>query len=532
MKKYFTLLLFLIGGATIVTAQTLTTFQRGYQDTTLQTGFSQSGYGVGADMAEMTDGDFLVALNYGLMRTDNIGLSKWIKSYSVPGAITPGNIAARQVVFTQILPLPNGEAILMGRRPSGTVTTKPDTPIICRMNAAGTITWAKIMIPPSPQSLQVRGATLTANGELFLCLFSNFSPSVVGDYAIVMRMDLSGNVLWQRYLINNSTGTFNRQFRSWDAAECGNGDFLISGFGNVPDSNLVVRLTSTGIVRWVKSYNCSSPNSRRAFQRVREVSGGNIAVVMGDIATWYGNGYLVLDSTGNINGVQKAYKDSGYYSDAIIRPNGDALFTTSNVMYKVDINGSVVFAHHYTPPTQKVYLTALCATADGGYAVGGGYTSIITGSGFRTAGYVAKTDASGASAPYTDNISIPDSNCNCRMTVTNITDTAVNFPLTDMTLSGASFYLQDTLFSLTLDVPVAIAPSETISIYPNPVKDAVHFSGVNAVNAALYSADGKLVQAERNVHSMNVATLPAGMYFILLKDEHGKQLGLQRLMKE
>jgi hypothetical protein len=67
------------------------------------------------------------------------------------------------------------------------------------------------------------------------------------------------------------------------------------------------------------------------------------------------------------------------------------------------------------------------------------------------------------------------------------------------------------------------APSG-ISIYPNPFVDVIHFQSSVQGSYSLYSVDGKeIMSGQMHPHhqSLNVSSIPSGVYFLTLKGEFG-----------
>src|SRR5690606_4362654 len=74
----------------------------------------------------------------------------------------------------------------------------------------------------------------------------------------------------------------------------------------------------------------------------------------------------------------------------------------------------------------------------------------------------------------------------------------------------------------TVDVK-NIVTQKNISIYPNPATSVLHIDINNAARAAIYNVAGRLMTTtgvDANNNSIDIASLPAGMYYILLTGEN------------
>ncbi len=77
-----------------------------------------------------------------------------------------------------------------------------------------------------------------------------------------------------------------------------------------------------------------------------------------------------------------------------------------------------------------------------------------------------------------------------------------------------------------------IAGNTVINIYPNPAKDVLHISPFLNLNASVYSVEGRLMIKEMHAKTVNVTTLPKGVYIIKLTDDDGNLVKTQKLGKE
>lgn len=71
-----------------------------------------------------------------------------------------------------------------------------------------------------------------------------------------------------------------------------------------------------------------------------------------------------------------------------------------------------------------------------------------------------------------------------------------------------------------------------VAIYPNPATTTITIDAKVAVNAVITGMDGRVVKTEQSAKQINVAELPNGLYIIMLYNEQGERLLLQKFVKE
>ncbi len=76
------------------------------------------------------------------------------------------------------------------------------------------------------------------------------------------------------------------------------------------------------------------------------------------------------------------------------------------------------------------------------------------------------------------------------------------------------------------------ATTEGPNVFLNPARDKSFFSANTPVDAAIYSAEGRLMLAQKGARSMDVSTLSAGLYFIALKGGQTSIRVVRRFVKE
>jgi hypothetical protein len=516
MKVVFTLLAFLLLPVALHAQQG--TFHRGYY---YDTAGVASFYNNGA-LAEAGNGDFLYSFPAGVMRTSPTGVPIWASRHTFTGGT-----ATQRVVTSQILPLPGGDFMIFGKLPN-IASSLRDTFLVARLTSSGAPVWARMLPMTFPNTVQHRKAILCTNGDILIGFAQSGQQP---NYTVATRMTSAGTVVWQHLYLNYSNPSIARQFYIWDVTECSNGDFILGGFGSAPTDNIVARINSSGTLLWSKKLNdYSGPASGRPW-RLRELPGGNIRVVIDGPLPGWGMGYVELDGSGNIAGSGKAYKAHGFGS-ASIQPNGDMLFMQSlgGFMY-VSAGGSVVFARTYDGAVTVFGLATAIPTADGGFAAAGGYAVNGGGPFSATNGYMVKTTSSGSAPPYDTANAVADTPYTNTSTAIALLDSVVNMPLQSVAINQVPITPRDTLFAFTQDVRT-VSIAKEIGLYPNPARQVVHFGVVDAVDAAIYTADGRAVLAAKGVKSINISSLSPGVYLVRLTDKSGKAIGVGRLVLE
>lgn len=73
--------------------------------------------------------------------------------------------------------------------------------------------------------------------------------------------------------------------------------------------------------------------------------------------------------------------------------------------------------------------------------------------------------------------------------------------------------------------------SLTASISPNPAKDVLHIQSATAVDAVIYSIEGRQVMTVKHAQQIDIAELTNGLYFIKLTESQGTRSGTLRFAK-
>jgi hypothetical protein len=73
-----------------------------------------------------------------------------------------------------------------------------------------------------------------------------------------------------------------------------------------------------------------------------------------------------------------------------------------------------------------------------------------------------------------------------------------------------------------------IADNESLIVYPNPVKSLLYVTNAKSADITIMNLDGRVVKCRKNVHSINVSDLDAGMYAVSIKD--GARISIQKII--
>lgn len=517
MKIIFTLLSLILLPVALHAQQG--TFHRGYY---YDTAGVVSFYNNGA-LAEAGNGDFLYNFPGGLMRTSSTGVPVWASRHTFTGGT-----ATQRVLTSQILPFPGGDFVIFGKLPN-VASSLRDTFVVARLTSSGAPVWARMLPMTFPNTIMHRKAILCANGDILL----GFSQSgQAPNYTVVTRMTDAGTIVWQHLYLNYSNPSVARQFYIWDVTECSNGDFILGGFGSVPTDNIVARISSTGTLLWSKKLADYSGAAGGRPWRVRELSGGNIRVIIDGPLPGWGMGYITLNGSGSIVGTGNAYKAQGFGS-AAIQPTGDMLFMLASGGFTyVSSSGSVVFANRYNGAIANVGLTTAIATADGGFAAAGGYAPGGGSPLSAVNGYLVKTTSTGSAPPYSTAVTVADTPYANTSTTISLLDSVVNMLMQSITINQVLLTARDTLFASTPAAVQTVNVTKEIGLYPNPARHVVHFGLADAVDATVYAVDGRAMLEGRGVQNLDITRLLPGTYFVRLRAADGRAVGVGRFVKQ
>jgi hypothetical protein len=85
------------------------------------------------------------------------------------------------------------------------------------------------------------------------------------------------------------------------------------------------------------------------------------------------------------------------------------------------------------------------------------------------------------------------------------------------------------IFNLTITDIKQLPGADKIKVYPNPATSVLHIDAPMAVDAAVYSLDGRLVLQQKNAEKIDISKLSNGVYQLKLSDHEGRLLKVQPL---
>jgi glucuronoarabinoxylan endo-1,4-beta-xylanase len=81
-------------------------------------------------------------------------------------------------------------------------------------------------------------------------------------------------------------------------------------------------------------------------------------------------------------------------------------------------------------------------------------------------------------------------------------------------------------------VGVSELSKEETRIFPNPATDVVSIESATSVKAIITAMDGRVAMTVNDAKQLNISSLPNGLYLIMLYNDQGERLLLQKLVKE
>ncbi len=218
---------------------------------------------------------------------------------------------------------------------------------LIKLDLSGNVLWQKSYGGPGDDIAY--SVNLTSDGGFIV---SGATDSFgAGFYDLwVLKLDSAGNIQWQK-----TYGTPDAEFPVREIQETTDGGFIIAGttvvssYPNDSVKAVVLKLNSTGQIQWQKSYATNDVESATSIQQTSDgdyIVGGQTGSI-GSGAMWL----LRLDSTGNIKW-QKAYQGNNSEVLQSLNQTSDSGFIVSGTeskrpntigtwILKVDENGEI-----------------------------------------------------------------------------------------------------------------------------------------------------------------------------------------------
>jgi hypothetical protein len=219
--------------------------------------------------------------------------------------------------------------------------------------------------------------------------------------AWVLKLDAIGNVIWQRTYGGAGYDVANALQPTAD------GGYVVAGvttsFGSGLDDAWVLKLDASGNVVWQKTYGGPGGEYARSVQPTADggyIVAGATMTAAGALDAWL----LKLDAGGDVSW-QKTYGGAAGDAAASVQPTADGGYVVAGFTFsfgagdsdvwvlKLDTGGNVAWQRTYGGPFTDQG-TSVRSTGDGGYIVAA-YTDSFGAGGARDA-WVLKLDANGA----------------------------------------------------------------------------------------------------------------------------------------
>ncbi|NEX16035.1 MAG: hypothetical protein C1943_05220 [Halochromatium sp.] len=211
---------------------------------------------------------------------------------------------------------------------------------------------------------------------------STEASGTAGRHGLVMKLDASGDILWQRRLIL-SGGTHNDVRR---AMQTNDGGYILAG--NASGDPYLVKLDANAVLQWSRYFDDTAEYTYYWDDAVRAViqtrDGGYLLGLRADRGEYTEDMVLLkLSSEGLIEwqhfyGTVGGYNTGGkeYLADIIEQDDGYLLGLSyrapwaSSVIMKVSLQGDILFQHR---PSGGKYVDRFLQAEDGGYVLAGTY---------------------------------------------------------------------------------------------------------------------------------------------------------------
>jgi hypothetical protein len=302
------------------------------------------------------------------------GASSWVRTFG----------GEEDDIGWAIKATPDGGYIVAGQ--TGNYNAGLGDALLLKLDSQGNLLWSKTLGGSLPDA--AFDVCVTADGGCAITGLSyNFNTAPGGGWATpwLLRLDPSGNVLWEKYYIRQASS------RAYGISQTGDEGFILAGqWGDIP---FLLKVDSAGNIQWQRAYGGTVTDWSSLTRAVETPDGGFAA------AGWYWGGdwqhdfveYLLkVDSTGQILW-QKQFQDHHGYSvgdsittsDVINAPDGALVFAGGNpaMIWKLDQQGNTIWAQRVTNSpgaADTIDLTAVLPAPEGGYYGVGEYFLITS----------------------------------------------------------------------------------------------------------------------------------------------------------
>ncbi len=432
--------------------------------------------------------------------------------------------------------------------------------LFTKTDSNGVIVFSKYYNMPS--NCLINGAFEKQNGYTLVCF------NTTGDFFYTLNTDSSGNFIAGRSYFSTQDISFNF---------LGQIGFDIYFSGWIGPNSAIMKMDTSGTIRWVKEYNTTSGSGFG----IGAISKNNEIYLTGTIQIPFNSitSVVKLDTAGNI----KWSKQLQLYNRFELGTTDESgiIISMSNLAIKFDSAGTIEWSKFYNVDTAHSLITmGIKSTLDHGYILGGNYTSnnsgypepafllhidltgtpnwiktygtlnrqevgscevtsdsgyVVVGTsiGFTSTstdkGFMLKTDISGNLGCFDNQVSVTDSSSNIidspvTFTSSNslISDTALPF-IPIVTDQPSSFICS----SITNILPLKFTQ---IQLYPNPIynKASISVSDESKFSFTVFNTFGE-INFKSTINSfeteLDFSNLPNGIYFYQLSNSENNFTG-------
>lgn len=393
---------------------------------------------------------------------------------------------------------------------------------------------------------KVRGEN-NNNGYIIVGITHSNDGDVTGLQGLsdiwVVRIDMSGNLVWQKSLGGSLQETGHSVQQTQD------GGFIIAGRTLSNDGDVsgnhgagtmdmwVVKLTSNGDIMWQKALGGSVHELAYSIDLTPDggyIVAGKASSQDGDVSTLIGmEDYWIvkLDHQGDLQWEKSYGGNTNDYAYSVA--------TTAD-------SGYIVSGVGYYSPAPNTYHTILKLDKLGNYqwsadsnsctiqASDGGYISVNAFGMYSASDFVVKRMDSTGSVAWSKTMG--GSNTDVAHAVVQASDggyvIAGTTKSNDGDVTGNHGGGDYWLVKLAPEPTGVQTPEMTpdIRLYPNPVTDRVNFS--TTVNARVHDITGSLLLDRQQVNSVDMSAYASGVYFVLCYDDHGQIIYKAKVVKE
>ena len=318
--------------------------------------------------------------------TTILNLSAWAKVYTIKNIYKPNDHNSGYAESIQ--QTGDGGYIL-----AGTVYLPNDHTWVMKLDGNGDISWQRFYSDGALHN-EANSIQQTKDGG-YIVAGRNFFPSGTESNFLIVKLDASGNVTWQKVYGGSGADAVRSIQQTSD------GGYIVAGytfsFGAGDENVWVIKLDNYGDMSWQKTYSVTDPDyARLEPSSIQETSGGGYIIVSDFYiyaagAEHVGFGVTKLNKNGDIvwqrtygdvsldfieaNSIQQTI-DGGYVVAGLISIDSKA----QAWVIKLDNDGDIVWQKVYKGVESYSTHRSIKKTFDGGYILLGEATTASHGS--------------------------------------------------------------------------------------------------------------------------------------------------------